>query len=304
MDAAVQAMKDAGFPDGSEGFPGRCRWGHRGKKEEVLTTAPSPAHWFHAYLPAWTPDNSLSEDNYNDMLRDCTHSDICLHRKSEALWALPDPSLEDPAPDDPNYMLATDLRLPDREIPGFGRGCYTVPGCRVQIPTPSRFTESLFLNWVREFKMVDKGFFWKRYLIYMEQYVYKKSIDEDFLSPATLDPPFGEIWKALLKQHPPVENFSRKYLVPLREDLIRKGALPDTAVPWVMTNLEMIALTYKRAAENKAILKRAAVETDATGTDAAETDATETDAAETDVAGTDDSDTVFVKSFLTAAFRL
>ncbi|PLN81301.1 hypothetical protein BDW42DRAFT_185500 [Aspergillus taichungensis] len=252
MDAAVQALKDAGFSDGDgKEFIGKCHWLEQ-KKEEVRDTAPWPAHWFHAHSAPWEPDNLTSEDDYYTMLRGRIHGDICLHRKSEVLWALPDPSLEDPAPDDPNYMLATDPRLPEGGIPGFGRGRYTVPGCRVQIPTPSGFTESLILNKVRDYEMVDRGFFWENYLIYMGQYAYQKAIDEDFLSPATLDPSLGKVWKAYMKSRLPKKEFNRRYFVPLRNDLIRKGVLPDTAVPWVKTHDEEIAEIYRRGAVRKA----------------------------------------------------
>ncbi|PLB36560.1 uncharacterized protein BDW47DRAFT_118669 [Aspergillus candidus] len=279
IDAAVQALKDANFSDGDDkDIAGSCHWNCRKKKEDIQTTAPWPCHWFHLHSAPWTPDLPFSEDEFNSMSRGHFHSDICLHRKSETLWALPDPSLEDPAPDDPNYMLATDPRLPDGEFPVLSRGRYTVPGCRVQIPTPTRFTESLILNIVRELEMVDHGFFWEHKLKYMGQYVYKKSIDEDFLSPATLDPSLGKIWKAYLKSPAPVMEFHRKHFIPLREALIRKGTLPDTAVPWVMTADEEMVLVYARAAEDRAIRERYAAEKAAAGTDATGTDAAGTDA--------------------------
>ena len=273
MDAAVQALKDAGFSDGDgKEFTGKCHWLEQ-KKEEVTDTAPWPAHWFHGHSVPWTPDHPFSEDVHHSLQQERIHGDICLHRKSEAFWALPDPSLEDPAPDDPNYMLATDPRLPEEAFPGFGSGRYTVPGCRVQIPTPSRFTESLILNNMREHEMVDGGFFWEKYLIYMGEYVYQKSIDEDFLSPATLDRLLGKYWKAFLRRHPPLIEFNRKHSIPLRNYLIRKGTLPGTAVPWAMTAEEETALIYSRAAANKAAKKEAATENAAAEQAAAGTDA-------------------------------
>ncbi|PKY04156.1 hypothetical protein P168DRAFT_327138 [Aspergillus campestris IBT 28561] len=266
MDAAVQTLKDAGFSDGDgKDIVGTCYWQCRRKKEDIQTTAPWPCHWFHLHTAPWTPDKTLSEDKYNSMLLSHDHADLCLHRKSETFWALPDPSLEDPAPDDPNYMLATDPRVPVWGYPVLTGGRYTVPGCRVQIPTPSRCTESLILDKVRKLEMVDHGFWWERHLMYMKQYVYKKTIDEGFLSPATLDPSLGKIWKAYLKSHAPVKEFHRKYFTPLPEALIRKGTLPDTAVPWVMTADEELVLIYARAAEDRAIRERRAAEKNCRG---------------------------------------
>ncbi|RHZ65409.1 hypothetical protein CDV55_104763 [Aspergillus turcosus] len=236
IDAAIQALRDVAFSDGQD-FPFRCKWQEK-KKEEMTRSAPWPAHWFHLHSLPWTPDQEFPEDTYNRMQQGSMHRDLCLHRKSEALWALPDLSLEDPAPDDPNYMLATDPRLPEHR-PGFGRGRFTVPGCRLQIPTPTRYTESLFLIVAREWEMLDRGEFWVVYLYYMSEYVYKVSMDEDFISPATLDPSLGKIWKAYLDDNLPVKEYNRKYIVPLREDLISKGALPETAFPWAMRHEEV-----------------------------------------------------------------
>ena len=231
MDAAIQALKDVGFSD-SKDFPSRCPWQEK-KKEELTTSAPWPVHWFHLHSPPWTPEDELSEEVYNRIQQDSRHHDLCLHRKSEALWALPDLSLEDPAPDNPNYMLATDSRLPKNRL-GFGHGRFTMPDCRLQIPTPTRFTESLFLITARERKMLDRGNFWMRYLAYMGMYVYKVSMDEDFISPATLQPSLGKIWNEYRDPSISVPEFNSKYMDPLREELMSRGALPETAFPWAM----------------------------------------------------------------------
>ena len=218
-----------GFSDGKD-FSSRCSWKEE-KKEEMEDSFPWPAHWFHLHRPSWNPDWKISEDGYNSMQQRERHADLCLHRKSEALWALPDLSLEDPTPDDPNYMLATDPRLPENRF-SYGSGRFTVPGCRLQIPTPSRYTESVFLIIARELEMPDQGAFWLEYLHYLNTYVYKVSINESFLSPATLEPSIGKIWKIFLEEKYQMSPYM--YFAPLREDLIRKGALPGTAFPWVM----------------------------------------------------------------------
>lgn len=236
-----------GFSNGEE-VPLRCDWQEK-KKEEMTISAPWPAYWFHLYEAPWEPDHVFDEDKINRIQQQWSHQDLCLHRKSEALWALPDLSLEDPAPDDPNYMLAVDPRLPESRL-SFGCGRFTVPGCQLQIPTPSRFTESLFLIIVREWEMLDGGNFWIQYLYFMSEYVHKVSINEDFFSPATMQPSLGRIWKAYLEDTP-VREFDSEYLDPLRKDLISKGVLPRTAFPWAMRREEVFPWILKMRAAGR-----------------------------------------------------
>ena len=253
VDAAFQALKDAGFSDSKDpkDYVGSCTW-HNLKKEELTSTYPYPARWLHLHPNANGPDSPVSDEAYINYLESRPHSDICLHPKSFALWALPDMTLEDPAPDDPNYMLANDPRLPEYR-PSYGQGRFVEPDCRLQIPTPTRFTESLFLFMARERNMLDRGEFWLRYLCYIDEYVYKKSIDEDFLSPATMDKSLGRIWRANLRGGIPMREFNRKYIDRLRHNLIQKGVLPETAYPGCLKHDEVLPFMLKKRAEGSTV---------------------------------------------------
>ncbi|GIC90281.1 uncharacterized protein Aud_006715 [Aspergillus udagawae] len=79
-----------------------------------------------------------------------------LHKKSQLLWALPDIPLGAPAPDDPNYMLVNDDRLPDyNPIFKAGRAPYT--HYPVKMPTLPRYAESLAYGYLRKQRSEGEG---------------------------------------------------------------------------------------------------------------------------------------------------
>ncbi|RJE18937.1 hypothetical protein PHISCL_08724 [Aspergillus sclerotialis] len=89
-----------------------------------------------------------------------------LHKKSAIFWRMPDPQLEPPAPDDPNYMLVTDTRIPKWWL-GTGAGRFKPGSHPKNIPTPARYAEAMFYLVCRDMKGHGHSDYWETQLNYM-----------------------------------------------------------------------------------------------------------------------------------------
>lgn len=137
LDAAIRALRVAGFPENpcQVSF---CDWASPPKNR---MPNPWPDHHFHHY------------QEVKDLVWSGTYT-VCypigLVRKSQWLWLLPDLPLDFPEPNDPNFMLSTDRRLPDWDMEGFGNSFYPI-----KLLTPARWIESLFCQEIRDSSLTD-----------------------------------------------------------------------------------------------------------------------------------------------------
>ncbi|GLA48380.1 hypothetical protein AnigIFM63604_003868 [Aspergillus niger] len=137
LDAAIRALRIAGFPENpcQVSF---CDWASPPKNR---MPNPWPDHHFHHY------------QEVKDLVWSGTYT-VCypigLVRKSQWLWLLPDLPLDFPEPNDPNFMLSTDRRLPDWDMEGFGNSFYPI-----KLLTPARWIESLFCQEIRDSSLTD-----------------------------------------------------------------------------------------------------------------------------------------------------
>ena len=141
IEKAYEALRDAEIPP--------CVKGADCDEVRPNRSSPIPAYHFH-------PDN--------DFDRHCHTVD--LYKKSAIFLRLPDPQLEPPAPDDPNYMLVTDTRLPKWRL-GTGAGRYRPGAHPIKIPTPARYAEEMFYLVCRDMKGLGHRGYWEVQLTYM-----------------------------------------------------------------------------------------------------------------------------------------
>ncbi|GAQ44421.1 similar to An18g05280 [Aspergillus niger] len=130
LDAAIRALRVAGLSE--DPCTAGCCWARN-----PTNFYPFPLQWpakhFHRYL-----------DFYS-----C--NPVGLLRKSQWLWLMPDLPLEFPEPNDPNFILSTDRRLPDWDRDGFGNSFYPI-----KLLTPARWIESLFSLHIRDLSVVQR----------------------------------------------------------------------------------------------------------------------------------------------------
>lgn len=140
---------------------------------------------------------------------------MALYKKSLFIWALPDPELGLPAPNDPNFILASDDRLPPQAVRG-GSGPWSSSLYPVKILTAPRFTEALILLWCRDAGHCnDYAGFWDVNLTYISEYVRGRGRMDN----TELHPIFLPFWQSSLKHW-------CSEIAKLRSTLIENNELP------------------------------------------------------------------------------
>ncbi|PYH28907.1 uncharacterized protein BO87DRAFT_449914 [Aspergillus neoniger CBS 115656] len=140
LDVTIRALRVAGLSEDpcTAGNAGCC-WA------KIPTYYPYPLPWpakhFHRYVKGRLFDEKVT-----------VCYSVGLLRKSQWLWLMPDLPLEFPEPNDPNFILSTDRRLPDWDTDGFGNSFYPI-----KLLTPARWIESLFSLHIRDLS-VDQHF--------------------------------------------------------------------------------------------------------------------------------------------------
>ncbi|BCR97774.1 uncharacterized protein AKAW2_31093S [Aspergillus luchuensis] len=129
LDAAIRALRVAGLSE--DPCPEHCFWAENPTHRLNPFPLPWSARHFHRYL-----DFELCYP-------------VGLLRKSQWLWLMPDLPLEFPEPNDPNFILSTDRRLPDWDMDGYGNSFYPI-----KLLTPARWIESLFSLHIRDLSVV------------------------------------------------------------------------------------------------------------------------------------------------------
>ncbi|RDW67343.1 uncharacterized protein DSM5745_09209 [Aspergillus mulundensis] len=137
IERAAQVLDQAKFPPCTQG---------RNRCTIFYDLRPHPFPDYH-----WHTDLAYPEERHLPYMTCGTF----LYRKSRLFWAMPDPPLGPPAPNDKNYMLTCDPRIqqnrPDT-LHILGRG--PAPADKglhpVKMPTPARYTEAMILLDLRD----------------------------------------------------------------------------------------------------------------------------------------------------------
>ncbi|RJE26185.1 hypothetical protein PHISCL_01433 [Aspergillus sclerotialis] len=198
---AYRTLLAAGFPPCQEG--GNCLQ-LRGNR-----SSPRPEEHFHLY-----PE--LVDDVHTDILG--------LYKKSNLLWTLPDLELKLPAADDPNFMLASDERLP--KTPDGGSGPWPSFLHPVRILTPTRFLETQILLHCRDYLHANcYSAHWNANLTYIAEYVKPHNL----IKEEDLDPRFLPFWRTMVDlNNLPPQSFKEE-LSKVRQKLIEDNELPPPA---------------------------------------------------------------------------
>ena len=139
---------------------------------------------------------------------------LALYKKSKYIWALPELELGLPTPDDPNFILVSDERLPPAAIRG-GCGPWPSSSYPVKALTAPRLTEALILLLCRDQGINTHDAFWIVNLTYMSEYVRGRGR----MKNEELHPKFLPMWESSCLQ------WTYK-IRDLREKLIENNELP------------------------------------------------------------------------------
>lgn len=228
IDTAVRALRDAGFPD-EDGLP-RCSLPQL-VRDESNGIMPLPCHRFRLeedidWMLGPAEIGGICLEDIKSIKESYEHPELVLYRKSEFLWAMPDFTLELPGPNDPNFMLANDRRLPAKAL-GKGSGRVEDPNCRLKILTPARFIEMNLLLEARDWNNAD-AYIWDRDLYHVLTYTVFSTADPSLTEPQSLQSRFRPLWSAWLSPNASYRDDMIPLYVKLREDLHREGTLPPS----------------------------------------------------------------------------
>ncbi|PLB46200.1 hypothetical protein P170DRAFT_429337 [Aspergillus steynii IBT 23096] len=232
IDVAINTLRNADFPDDKDNP--RCAWNKKAHEREG--TWPIPYHMFHL-----EEDDSLLMDEQDEhfpktaedieRIKGPWHVDLFLYRKSDYFWDLPDIPVGLPAPDDPNFMLANDRRLPVERVQGSGDGRIEDPNCQLKIVAPPRYIESNLLLIARDRRSCDGGLYWAENLRFVIMYTTKSTADWSLTEPESLKPRFQRLWATWLRDHISYQESVFRQIGRLRAALLREGSLPSSPFP-------------------------------------------------------------------------
>ncbi|GLA05768.1 hypothetical protein AnigIFM60653_006279 [Aspergillus niger] len=214
FDAAIRALRVAGLSEDSC-YPEYCHWANG--PESCRLPYPWPAHHFHHYVGdvKWVRGKQIK----------CYP--VGLYRKSQWLWLLPDLPLDFPEPNDPNFMLSTDRRLPDWDVEGFGNSFHPI-----KLLTPVRWIESLICQTIRDLSL--KGNRGRARHIPVEEFHQRlaRQLPPELFHLDLLQQPFRTIYKLST-----VGDFGMYPLLWLCLDRIweewqETGSMPDPVLPF------------------------------------------------------------------------
>ncbi|OJJ70664.1 hypothetical protein ASPBRDRAFT_677735 [Aspergillus brasiliensis CBS 101740] len=230
LDAAIRALRLAGLSED----PCRvdfCDWAGSPDSGNY-NSSPWPAHHFHFFRRC------------QDFGRETT---VCypigLLRKSQWLWLLPDPPLDFPEPNDPNFMLSTDRRHPDWDMKGFGNSFYPI-----KLLTPARWIESLFCQVIRDKSTIDRlQCAWFRPVQRFHERL-ARLLPPELFHLDLLQEPFRTIYKLKTYQlyYCPDYLLAEKMTDRLWEEWQEAGSMPDPVYPYDIENCKRMIEKARR----------------------------------------------------------
>ncbi|GKZ29332.1 hypothetical protein AbraIFM66950_004461 [Aspergillus brasiliensis] len=245
LDAAIRALRLAGLSED----PCRvdfCDWA--GSPDcGNYDSSPWPAHHFHYFRRC---------QYFGRETTVC--SPIGLFQKSQWLWLLPDPPLEFPEPNDPNFMLSTDRRHPDWDMKGFGNSFYPI-----KLLTPARWIESLFCQAIRDRSIIDisqkvwygyMGRTHRRWVRPVQTFHERlaRLLPPELFHLDLLQEPFRTIYELKTYQlyYGPYYHFAETVMDRLWEEWQEAGSMPDPVYPFDIENCKRDIENRKRDIEN------------------------------------------------------
>ncbi|GFN10332.1 MaoC like domain family protein [Aspergillus tubingensis] len=208
LDAAIRALRVAGLSENpcTAGWSGCC-WANLPTDVDDYAF-PWPAKHFHHYL----------------------NSRLCypvgLLRKSQWLWLMPDLPLEFPEPNDPNFILSTDRRLPYWDMDGYGNSFYPI-----KLLTPARWIESLFSLHIRDLS-TDQRFheYWYHHIVEFNERL-ARLLPPELFHIDLIQPPFRTLYIEQTDRRNTV-NYKHLLMDRLWEEWQEAGSMPDPVFPF------------------------------------------------------------------------
>ncbi|OJZ84014.1 hypothetical protein ASPFODRAFT_35462 [Aspergillus luchuensis CBS 106.47] len=214
LDASIRALRVAGLSEDpcTAGYAGCC-WA-KIPDHYYPYPFPWPAKHFHRYIM----------EGFYEKKTACYS--VGLLRKSQWLWLMPDLPLEFPEPNDPNFILSTDRRLPDWDMNGIGNSFYPI-----KLLTPARWIESLFSLHIRDLS-VDRRFrkYWYHHVVQFHA-EFARQLPPELFHIDLIQGPFRTLY---IEEADRRNTYNYKHLLMDRlwEEWQEAGSMPDPIYPF------------------------------------------------------------------------
>ncbi|PYH88460.1 hypothetical protein BO71DRAFT_301494, partial [Aspergillus ellipticus CBS 707.79] len=159
------------------------------------------------------------------------HHKLGLFKKSIWLWHIPPLPVGLPGPEDEDFMLATDPRLPHHTSWTRGRYPSSLYPVKVLSPAP-RYVENMIYLTCRDAQKSILTIGWEMRPGHINKHTTKVMEDEGLLDTPSFRPLFQNWWSALSKESS-LEEKGSALQGDLMKALLEEGTVPSSPFTWL-----------------------------------------------------------------------